>query len=309
MSAPKLTAKLRIGGSRAEERTDLRATSRTGGKPSEVNMLGARSFSQSGKTSRRRAGFTLVELLVVIGIIALLISILLPALGRARKQAKAVNCQSNLKQIGQCISIYLAENKQTFPNGINYDYDYGAPVHWQAPYATQYPRPMRTMTPAWFPTADKLNNPNASPYVSPVYLQEFLEKGLPAARKPSGTDLGKVNQIWRCPEVVPGSAGALWLTEDYNTLYRYNVCFAPGRRATAMKTSARAMLNYDICWPDWAPQQYPHFGPKADQAAINVLYGDGHVTPITYRELVKMNWKTGVEEGQTKFYQQGWAID
>jgi prepilin-type N-terminal cleavage/methylation domain-containing protein/prepilin-type processing-associated H-X9-DG protein len=70
--------------------------------------------------TRQRGAFTLVELLVVIGIIALLISILLPALNRAREQANAVKCAANLRSIGQGFAIYLAENKQTYPAAYVY---------------------------------------------------------------------------------------------------------------------------------------------------------------------------------------------
>jgi len=74
-----------------------------------------------------RAAFTLVELLIVIGIIAALIAILLPAVSRVREHARRTACLSNLRTLGQCMVMYANAYNGRLPNGngpqMTIDYD------------------------------------------------------------------------------------------------------------------------------------------------------------------------------------------
>ncbi|HEX8521928.1 MAG TPA: type II secretion system protein [Tepidisphaeraceae bacterium] len=65
-----------------------------------------------------RYAFSLVELLVVIGIVAILIAFLVPALAMARSQAKTVACASNMRQLGSALLIYAGENKGSYPPNV-----------------------------------------------------------------------------------------------------------------------------------------------------------------------------------------------
>jgi prepilin-type N-terminal cleavage/methylation domain-containing protein/prepilin-type processing-associated H-X9-DG protein len=89
-------------------------------------------------TRLRFGGFTLIELLVVVGIVAVLIAILLPVLGRARAQANRAVCLSNIRQLGAAILMYCNDNKGYFPTAawtddglshMHYPEDW---IHWQA---------------------------------------------------------------------------------------------------------------------------------------------------------------------------------
>lgn len=64
-------------------------------------------------------GFTLVELLAVIALIAILAAMLFPALGRAREKARAIQCSANLRTMGAGLTLYMADNENHFPYGVS----------------------------------------------------------------------------------------------------------------------------------------------------------------------------------------------
>lgn len=79
---------------------------------------------------RGKQAFTLVELLVVIGIISLLVAVLLPALNKAKEQAMTIKCAANLRQIGQMFHLYISSTSGYYPLGNGGSWG-GGPSEWQ----------------------------------------------------------------------------------------------------------------------------------------------------------------------------------
>lgn len=145
------------------------------------------------KNSRR--AFTLVELLVVIGIIAVLIAILLPALGKARRAASTAKCAASLKDLGNAFQMYAIEYKGYFPPA---QLRPAGPPYYTLD-ATQYPFQSsggENLYPYWF-----------------NFIQKYVTKGSVGVNTTSVTELADARLktvIWGCPEwtgIVSGAAG------------------------------------------------------------------------------------------------------
>jgi prepilin-type processing-associated H-X9-DG protein/prepilin-type N-terminal cleavage/methylation domain-containing protein len=135
--------------------------------------------------TRIAGGFTLIELLVVISIIALLIGILLPALGAARNTARGVACLSNVRQVGIAAQSYLADNKQYYIPFSNFMYawePYQGPALNSASNAPANPPPP---TDRWVWTSKFVDDaylPGIEVYTCPT-LETTNDDYLDAARK------------------------------------------------------------------------------------------------------------------------------
>jgi prepilin-type N-terminal cleavage/methylation domain-containing protein/prepilin-type processing-associated H-X9-DG protein len=132
-------------------------------------------------TKRNRA-FTLVELLVVIGIIAILIAVLLPALNRARASASSVKCQANLRSLGQAVAIYVAQNKGVMPYGWYdgfWESPTGAPIAppgGQAAHSVKWPALLMST-------------------LSSKYGMTWIES------RTTGSDSARLRAMFFCPEI------------------------------------------------------------------------------------------------------------
>lgn len=261
--------------------------------------------------SRGHGAFTLVELLVVIGIIGVLISILLPVLGKVRVQAQATQCANNLRGMGQAYLAYVDGNKGVsppyrLPVNVTRQSVYGVggkdvfrPRWYELlggvvkRYANQYPKPIDddtwTIDDAWFlcPAVPEWRNNRNYPY---GYNFQFL--GNPRSRESDG----KPTNYPVKPGSVKGSITVLALdcmgtaagkAESARTAY-YNDGtkdrHAWGNKGVVVDPP-RLTERSDIADSAHTAME-DRSGPHARHAGkVNVVFCDGHVERLTVQEL------------------------
>jgi len=186
---------------------------------------------------RKRNAFTLVELLVVIGIIALLISILMPSLSRARMSANLVACQSNMKQVATAIHMYANEYKGVLPEMSN-----GSRAGSQGVYAETWINLSKMLG----KNIDDENN--RAQTLSPVFLCTEASTDLAAAWAPH---LARTTVLH--PRAFPCKDGQSAPQLGY----------IPGRKISSIKNSSEKIMA-------WEGQQISWWNMSAEPTGIQL---------------------------------------
>lgn len=219
-----------------------------------------------------RSAFTLIELLVVIAIIALLVSILLPSLSRARELAKGVYCLNNLDQMVTAAQTYTNENHGRYPIAVYFENNWADTYSWDFTTLTSggsleiLPgllwQDQRVERIHQCPSFDGRSNTQADPYTGYNYNTSFVGHGDPDGK-------GGIYPSARATDIR--SAGTC-------------VLFGDGEWANGANKYMRAPSGAGNPYESWA-DSYRHAGTQGYRhvGKTNAGFADGHAEPIAQR--------------------------
>ncbi|HOW74086.1 MAG TPA: type II secretion system protein [Phycisphaerae bacterium] len=245
------------------------------------------NHARSWRPSRRTGGFTLLEVMIVVAVIALLVAILLPSLSAAREQSRRAICLANLKQLHLAWSMYLDGSQGRFPTGMNLEFNYGGlqgagsfyfgsdpgyPVPKPLNVALKLPQVLRTGGEVFRCPSDKgtgLVRPTSIGYYGTSYYPNHLLVG---------------RNVW-----VPSASPCV---EAWNELvgdpwgYPPRYGMLEGVRRDRIDDPALVVLIGDSAWLDnWdemVPEEFPYWHQA--KAKHNFAFMDGHGAVVHIRK-------------------------
>lgn len=215
------------------------------------------------KTKTTSHGYSLVELLVVIVLIATLVAMLFPVIGTARKRSYSANCQSNLRQIGQAMAMYAQDFDDMYPYGAD---------------------PIDKYTAAWGvdPKKDPIlkNMPLLHEILNPYYKDRQIwrcraDVGIGVMKNHNDPRTGEKLKLDAFPTVFDKFGSSyVWRTE---LAFKHKL-FATGGRHGDEEVGPASMGVLHEMTGEW------HGGPEFSQWRFNTLMGDGHVATQNMEE-------------------------